>query len=87
MVHGCPCLVFVGAAAHHPRIRKIHLLRHFTVHRRIRSQRVGLRWRPMGAPFHDTAQQPGGRSVGIGPGPEDGVRTVSLEGAPEELGR
>lgn len=49
----CPPLVGLGVAAHHPKIRKIHLLRHFTVHRRIRSQRVGLRWRPMGAPFHD----------------------------------
>ncbi len=56
MMHGCPPLLLLGAAAHHPKIRKIHLLRHFTVHRRIRSQRVGLRWRPMGAPFHDTAQ-------------------------------
>ncbi|MGC0330027.1 hypothetical protein RKD23_003017 [Streptomyces sp. SAI-170] len=56
MVYGCPPLFPLGAAAHHPKIRKIHFLRHFTVHRRIRSQRVGLRWRPIGAPFHDAAQ-------------------------------
>jgi hypothetical protein len=43
-------------AAHFlPYIHKIHLLRCFTIRRRIRSQRVGLRWRPMGAPFHEAA--------------------------------
>ena len=77
----CPPLGVVGAAAHHPKIRKIHLLRHFTIRRRIRSQRVGLRWRPMGAPFHDAAQRPGGRFIGFRAGPRGaGSGTLSLEG-------
>jgi hypothetical protein len=38
----------------------------------------------MGAPFHDAAQWPGERLVGVGPGPEGGVRTVSLEGGTQK---
>ncbi|CAM5568466.1 hypothetical protein GCM10010266_12060 [Streptomyces griseomycini] len=37
-----------------------------------------------GRPLHDTAQWPGGRSVGIGPVPEGGVRTRSSEGGSQE---
>ncbi len=85
----CPPLSSVGAAAHHPKSRKIHLLRHFTIRRRIRSQQVGLRWRPMGAPFHDAAQSPGGRFIGVRAGPRGpGSGSLSLEGgAPEKWGR
>lgn len=95
----CPPLALIGVAAHHPKIRKIHLLRHCTarrrsrsqastVRRRIRSQRVSLRWRPMGAPFHDAAQRPGRRCIGFRAGPRGrGPARVLGRGRPREPGR